>query len=68
MADEILVSVADGIATVTMNRPAQRNAMRCGPAAMLRARTGGTLTSFPSMTTMHVSTPEKTSSLPSGGA
>src|ERR687892_376922 len=27
MADEILVSVADGIATVTMNRPAQRNAM-----------------------------------------
>src|SRR5919106_2576440 len=27
MADEILTSVADGIATVTMNRPAQRNAM-----------------------------------------
>ena len=27
MADEILVSVTDGIATVTMNRPAQRNAM-----------------------------------------
>ena len=27
MADEILVNVADGIATVTMNRPAQRNAM-----------------------------------------
>ncbi len=27
MADEILVSVADGIATLTMNRPAQRNAM-----------------------------------------
>ena len=27
MADEILVSVADGIATVTMNRPGQRNAM-----------------------------------------
>jgi enoyl-CoA hydratase/carnithine racemase len=27
MADEIRVSVADGIATVTMNRPAQRNAM-----------------------------------------
>ena len=27
MADEILVSVVDGIATVTMNRPAQRNAM-----------------------------------------
>jgi enoyl-CoA hydratase/carnithine racemase len=27
MADEILTSVADGIATVTMNRPSQRNAM-----------------------------------------
>src|SRR5258706_10746013 len=27
MADEILVTVVDGIATVTMNRPAQRNAM-----------------------------------------
>jgi hypothetical protein len=27
MADEILVNVADGIATVTLNRPAQRNAM-----------------------------------------
>jgi enoyl-CoA hydratase/carnithine racemase len=27
MADEILVNVADGIATVTMNRPSQRNAM-----------------------------------------
>src|SRR6266850_1372363 len=27
MADEILVAVVDGIATVTMNRPAQRNAM-----------------------------------------
>ena len=27
MADEILTSVTDGIATVTMNRPAQRNAM-----------------------------------------
>jgi enoyl-CoA hydratase/carnithine racemase len=27
MADEILTSVADGIATVTMNRPGQRNAM-----------------------------------------
>ena len=27
MAEEILVSVADGIASVTMNRPAQRNAM-----------------------------------------
>ena len=27
MADEILTSVADGIATITMNRPAQRNAM-----------------------------------------
>ena len=27
MADEILTSVVDGIATITMNRPAQRNAM-----------------------------------------
>jgi enoyl-CoA hydratase/carnithine racemase len=27
MADEILVSVADGVATITMNRPEQRNAM-----------------------------------------
>ena len=27
MADEILTNVADGIATITMNRPAQRNAM-----------------------------------------
>ena len=27
MADEILTSVADGIATITMNRPGQRNAM-----------------------------------------
>jgi enoyl-CoA hydratase/carnithine racemase len=27
MADEIVTSVADGIATITMNRPAQRNAM-----------------------------------------
>jgi enoyl-CoA hydratase/carnithine racemase len=27
MADEIQTSIADGIATVTMNRPAQRNAM-----------------------------------------
>ena len=27
MPDEILTSVADGIATVTMNRPPQRNAM-----------------------------------------
>jgi enoyl-CoA hydratase/carnithine racemase len=27
MSDEILTTVADGVATVTMNRPAQRNAM-----------------------------------------
>src|SRR4030095_11438227 len=33
MSDEILVAVADGIATVTLNRPDQRNAMN---AAMLR--------------------------------
>jgi len=39
MVDEILVSVADGIATVTMNRPAQRNAMN-------RALLDGLRTSF----------------------
>jgi enoyl-CoA hydratase/carnithine racemase len=33
MSDEILIAVADGIATVTLNRPEQRNAMN---AAMLR--------------------------------
>src|SRR5678816_4535013 len=33
MSDEILIAVADGIATVTLNRPDQRNAMN---AAMLR--------------------------------
>jgi enoyl-CoA hydratase/carnithine racemase len=33
MSEEILVAVADGIATVTLNRPDQRNAMN---AAMLR--------------------------------
>jgi len=38
MADEILVNVADGIATVTMNRPAQRNAMN---SAMLDRLTKG---------------------------
>src|SRR3989442_10358428 len=37
MADEILVSVADGIATVTMNRPAQRNAMNRAMLDGLRA-------------------------------
>src|SRR5919106_1354657 len=30
MADEILATVADGIATVTLNRPDQRNAMNAG--------------------------------------
>jgi enoyl-CoA hydratase/carnithine racemase len=34
MADEILIAVADGVATVTLNRPERRNAMN---AAMLRA-------------------------------
>jgi enoyl-CoA hydratase/carnithine racemase len=34
MSDEILVAVADGVATVTLNRPDKRNAMN---AAMLRA-------------------------------
>ena len=37
MADEILTSVADGIASVTMNRPAQRNAMNRALLAGLRA-------------------------------
>ena len=37
MADEILVSVVDGIATVTMNRPAQRNAMNRAMLDGLRA-------------------------------
>ena len=27
MSDEILTAIADGVATVTMNRPDQRNAM-----------------------------------------
>jgi enoyl-CoA hydratase/carnithine racemase len=34
MSDEVLVGIADDIATVTLNRPAKRNAMN---AAMLRA-------------------------------
>ena len=34
MSDEILVAVADGVATVTLNRPDKRNAMN---AALLRA-------------------------------
>src|SRR4030095_4265587 len=38
MSDEILVAVAGGIATVTLNRPDQRNAMN---AAMLRLRGEG---------------------------
>src|SRR4030095_11873577 len=33
MSDEILIAVADGVATVTLNRPQQRHAMN---AAMLR--------------------------------
>jgi enoyl-CoA hydratase/carnithine racemase len=33
MSDEIVIAVADGVATVTLNRPQQRNAMN---AAMLR--------------------------------
>ncbi len=36
MADEILTSVSDGIATVTMNRPGQRNAMNSALLAGLR--------------------------------
>ena len=37
MSDEILTTVADGIATVTMNRPAQRNAMNSALLTGLRA-------------------------------
>ena len=37
MADEVLTSVADGVAGVTLNRPAQRNAMNRGLLAGLRA-------------------------------
>jgi enoyl-CoA hydratase/carnithine racemase len=38
MADEIVITVADGVATVTLNRPDQRNAMN---AAMLRGLDDG---------------------------
>ena len=37
MADEILTSVADGIATVTMNRPERRNAMNGAMLTGMRA-------------------------------
>jgi enoyl-CoA hydratase/carnithine racemase len=37
MADEILTSIADGIATVTLNRPAQRNAMNGAMLTGLRS-------------------------------
>ena len=37
MSDEILTAVADGIATVTLNRPAQRNAMNTAMLTGLRA-------------------------------
>lgn len=37
MADEILTGVADGIATVTLNRPAQRNAMNGAMLSGLRS-------------------------------
>jgi enoyl-CoA hydratase/carnithine racemase len=37
MSDEILTSIADGIATVTMNRPGQRNAMNTAMLTGLRA-------------------------------
>src|SRR5262245_57397750 len=37
MADEILTSIADGIATVTMNRPERRNAMNGAMLNGLRA-------------------------------
>src|SRR5881296_3122286 len=37
MSDEILVAVADAVATVTMNRPAQRNAMNSAMLTDLRS-------------------------------
>jgi enoyl-CoA hydratase/carnithine racemase len=37
MSDEILTGIADGIATVTLNRPAQRNAMNGAMLTGLRA-------------------------------
>ena len=37
MADEILIAVADGIATVTLNRPEKRNAMSLALLRGLRA-------------------------------
>src|SRR5260370_8177061 len=37
MADEVLASVADGIATVTLNRPDERNAMNAAMLTGLRA-------------------------------
>jgi len=37
MSDEILTAIADGIATVTMNRPGQRNAMNTAMLTGLRA-------------------------------
>jgi enoyl-CoA hydratase/carnithine racemase len=37
MSDEILTTIADGIATVTLNRPAQRNAMNGAMLTGLRA-------------------------------
>src|SRR5712664_2801462 len=37
MADEVLASVADGIATVTLNRPDKRNAMNAALLTGLRA-------------------------------
>jgi enoyl-CoA hydratase/carnithine racemase len=37
MSDEILTAIADGVATVTLNRPAQRNAMNTALLTGLRA-------------------------------
>src|SRR5919201_3092899 len=37
MSDEILTAVADGVATVTMNRPAERNAMNSAMLTGLRS-------------------------------
>ena len=38
MSDEVLCAVDGGVATVTLNRPGQRNAMNSALLAALRAR------------------------------
>ena len=38
MSDEVLCAIDDGVATITLNRPGQRNAMNTALLAALRAR------------------------------